>query len=287
MAMLLARSHRIAIISADSRQIYGGFDIGTAKPDARERDAVPHFGIDVVEPTARYSAAAWAEDARRWIAEARADGRTPVIVGGTGFYIRALVDPLFREPELDKVRRAELAAFLETLSTLELRRWCRVLDPPRSAFGRTQLLRAIEIALLTGRRLSELHGSASGNSGMHARYLVVDPGPPLATRIEQRVRDMMSAGWPEEVRALAERVPASAPAWNATGYLQLYHAVRGECSMEEATRRVVIATRQYAKRQRTWFRHQLRADQVTRLDPGAPDAEARLSAWWQRRNQAA
>ena len=286
-AMALARSKSIAVISADSRQIYSGFDIGTAKPDARARAEVPHFGIDIADPATRYSAAAWADDARGWIMQARADGRTPVIVGGTGFYIRSLVEPLFRQPELDKNRRAELARYLDTLSTLELRRWCRKLDPSRSAYGRTQLLRAVEIALLTGHRVSDLHRHHARTEGLSARYLIVDPGPRLAGRIEERVHRMVASGWPDEVRSLAEHVPASAPAWNATGYLQLYHAMRGECSIDEAVRRVVIATRQYAKRQRTWLRHQLPAERVTRLDPDAPDAESRLNAWWQERTPAA
>ena len=93
-AMSLAERHPVTIISADSRQVYRGFDIGTAKPSAEERRLVPHRGIDVAEPTERYSAAAWAEAADRWIDEARADGRVPLVVGGTGFYLRALFGEL-------------------------------------------------------------------------------------------------------------------------------------------------------------------------------------------------
>src|SRR5438132_7836389 len=104
-AMWLAERHRGAIISADSRQLYRGFDIGTAKPTADERARVPHYGIDVVDPVERYSAAAWASGANEWIGAARAGGRVPVVVGGTGLYLRALFEGLFEEPALDAARR--------------------------------------------------------------------------------------------------------------------------------------------------------------------------------------
>ena len=286
-ALSLANIDRIAILSADSRQIYRGFDIGTAKPARAERESVPHFGIDVADPIDRYSAATWAEQAWTWMKAARASGRTPVIVGGTGFYIRALVDPLFKEPALDPIRRAQLAEHFDTLSTPELRRWCEQLDQPRAALGRTQLLRAVEIALLTGTRLSELHTQESRPPLLTARYLLVDPGAPLADRIEQRVHRMVAEGWLDEVRSLDTRVPASAPAWNATGYRELHRWVHGECKVEDAISRIVIATRQYAKRQRTWFRHQLPAESVQRLNPDDANAIEIARSWWAERRRAA
>lgn len=103
--MRLAESVPLTIISADSRQIYRRFDIGTAKPTREERERVPHFGIDIVEPTERYSAAAWADAAVGWVSGAGEASREPVIVGGTGFYLRALTEPLFDEPPLDAERR--------------------------------------------------------------------------------------------------------------------------------------------------------------------------------------
>lgn len=276
----LAARHPIAVISADSRQIYRGFDIGTAKPDAGERTAAPHFGLDIVDPDTRYSASAWAEAATGWIAEARAARRVPVIVGGTGFYIRALMEPLFAEPPLDPERRKELAADLDVLSTSELRLRCERVDPARAALGRTQLLRAIEVATLTGRRLSDLHRDAARAGGMTARYLLVDPGAPLTGRIEQRATAMMDNGWLDETRRLIERVPADAPAWNATGYREIRRLAAGECTVGEALDKVVIATRQYAKRQRTWFRHQLPADAVLAANPDDPRFTETVSRWW-------
>ncbi|HEX2781466.1 MAG TPA: tRNA (adenosine(37)-N6)-dimethylallyltransferase MiaA [Gemmatimonadaceae bacterium] len=280
LALALAERHGAAIVSADSRQIYRGFDVGTAKPGEAERALAPHYGIDVIEPTERYSAARWADDAERWIAAARASGREPVIVGGTGFYLRALFAPLFAEPALDPERRHALERALAPLATGELRRWCERLDPARAALGRTQLLRAIEVALLTGRRLSDLHAQPTRAPRFRARYLVVDPGAHLAGRIERRVDEMLASGWLDEVRSLVKRVPGDAPAWNAAGYAVVRELVEGAIALPAARERVVIETRQYAKRQRTWMRHQLDAARVTRLDPGDPDAMEKAERWW-------
>lgn len=278
--MALAERFGARIVSADSRQIYRGFDIGTAKPTAGERRSVPHYGVDIASPTERYSAAAWAGSAERWLAESTAAGATPVVVGGTGFYVRALTEPLFAEPELDPVRRRALARVLDELTTAELRRWCERLDPARARLGRTQLLRAIEVALLTGIPISTWHTHTPRAPGIAARYLVVDPGGVLQERIADRVHAMFAAGWPDEVAALAAQLPDEAPAWNATGYSIVREYVRGRLSRAAAIERVTIHTRQYAKRQRTWFRHQLSGAGVTVLDPMANDAMRRAAAWW-------
>ena len=281
LALWLAECADVTILSADSRQLYRGFDVGTAKPTVAEREAVPHRGIDVLEPTQRASAAWWADSADAWIREAFAQGRVPVVVGGTGLYLRALFGALFEEPPLDEARRVELQRELSSYDIEVLRRWTRDLDPARATLGRTQLLRAIEIALLAGRRVSDLHLERKRPARWSARYLVVDPGPELATRIEGRVRAMMEDGWRDEVRRLMNQVPADAPAWNATGYRTIRLLESGELAERDAEQRVIVDTRQYAKRQRTWFRHQLAGDDVTRLDPRDPGWEARALSWWQ------
>jgi tRNA dimethylallyltransferase len=281
LALWLAERAEVTIVSADSRQLYRGFDIGTAKPTPAERRAVPHCGVDVLDPTQRASAAWWADRADAWIRDVRAQGRVPLVVGGTGLYLRALFGTLFEEPPLDEGRRAALQRELAAYSTETLRRWVHELDPARAALGRTQLLRAVEIALLSGQRVSDLHRERRRPARWSARYLVVDPGPELATRIEARVDAMMTQGWREEVRHLIADVPADAPAWNATGYGAIRLLERGELAEQDAVRRVVVETRQYAKRQRTWFRHQLAGDDVTRLDPRDPEWEARALSWWQ------
>ena len=279
-ALALAERHGAALVSADSRQIYERFDIGTAKPSREERSRVIHHGIDVVPPTERYSAARFAGDAERWIADDAAEGKQSIVVGGTGFYLRALFEPLFIEPAMDPAARAALESHLAGQPTEELRRWCEALDPPRATLGRTQLVRAIEVALLSGERLSDLHAQPPRPARFRARYLVVDPGPVLHERIAARVDRMLEEGWPDEVRQLLRDVPEDAPAWNAAGYAVVRRLVRGEISRMHAREQVIIETRQYAKRQRTWFRHQLGAAPVTLVNPDASDAMAIVDRWW-------
>lgn len=281
-AMAIAEARGLDIVSADSRQLYRGFDIGTAKPSPADLARVRHHGVDVIDPGERYSAHRWAADAERWIAAARADGRGAMVVGGTGFYVRALVQPLAPVPELDAERRRGLERWLAEQDGETIARWCRRLDPARAELGRVQQLRAIETALLAGTRLSEAHAAAATAPVPRraVRYLVIDPGAVLAARIEERVHAMVDAGWIDEVARLRTSVSADAPAWKASGYETLRRHVAGELSRGEAVERVVVETRQYAKRQRTWCRHQLTDGPVMRLDPDAPDAVQRAIAWW-------
>jgi tRNA dimethylallyltransferase len=276
----LAIEYGATIISADSRQIYRGFDIGTAKPSWNERKAIRHLGIDIAGPTERFSASAWATMAIEWVSEVVASGSTPLIVGGTGFYIRALFDPLFAAPDLDQAKREQLEHILNPMSLSDLRRWCTVLDPERAHLGRYQLVRAIEIALLTGKRISELHAADDSKPVFTAGYLLVDPGQSLARRIERRVDEMIDAGWERETHSLDASVPENAPAWKASGYRAMRSVSRGELDLSVARERIIIETRQYAKRQRTWFRHQLGDAPVTRVNPDDPDAQAIAQRWW-------
>jgi tRNA dimethylallyltransferase len=278
-AMWLAEREASTIISADSRQIYRGFDIGTAKASVNDRARIPHRGIDVVDPARRYSAAAWAASANTWIDEADDDRRVPIVVGGSGLYARALFEGLFQEPEINGLKREALAAALAPLTLPELRRWTEQLDPARSHLGRTQLLRAIEIALLTGHRVSELHRVHATAPRWRPRYLLVDPGPALAERIAARLDAMLDHGWPDEVERLMQTVPPDAPAWNATGYDVMRRMVRGDITRSATREAILIHTRQYAKRQRTWFRHQLPTELVTRVDPLADDWRDTVARW--------
>lgn len=279
LALALAETWGMGIISADSRQVYRDFDIGTAKPTDEERRRVPHEGIDVVAPTERYSAARWASGVEGWRAALESQGRPPLVVGGTGLYLRALAEPLFEEPPLDPAARRALDRELQPLPLEELRRRCRVLDPPRAHLGRTQLLRAIEVATLTGRPISELHRERRRDARYALRYLLVDPGEELRDRIARRVDAMIAAGWVDEVRRLMQSVPGDAPAWNATGYDTIREVAQGTLPLAEGRERVIIATRQYAKRQRTWFRHQLPPAHVVHVNSADPGALTRALAW--------
>jgi hypothetical protein len=151
-AAVLGRRLPITVVSADARQVYRGLDIGTAKPDAALRAELPHRGIDVVEPGERYSAGRFARDAARWLTEIAAEGRQPLVVGGTGLYIRALVGGLFREPPLDPVRRDRVRAWTQALPAAQLAQWAGRLDPAFRGGGRQRAARGVEMALLTGRR---------------------------------------------------------------------------------------------------------------------------------------
>jgi tRNA dimethylallyltransferase len=279
-ALAIALEYTGTLISADSRQIYRGFDIGTAKPTGSELKAVPHRGIDIVPPTERYSAHQWSEAASGWVAEADASGTTPLIVGGTGFYIKALFEPLFHAPAVNATERNDLERVMAGMSVAELRRWCAALDAPRAHLGRSQLTRAIETVLLSGRRISDMHSERARESTVSPRYLVVDPGPALGARIERRVDEMIDAGWQNEVAMLDGTVDEDAPAWKASGYVTMRLVTRGKLDLSSARNRIIIETRQYAKRQRTWFRHQLGASPVTRVDPGQSDWQATVQRWW-------
>ena len=276
--MALAERHGLSIVSADSRQLYRGFDIGTAKPSSGDRARVPHFGLDVASPIERWSAAHFAIDAADWIDSVGID--RALVVGGTGFYLRALTTPLDTAPDLDPMRRAELEIELKLIPTDELRRWVSTLDPARATLGRAQLVRAAEVALITGRRLSEFHRDGPSSRAFRARWLVVDPGDTLQSQIANRLDAMLAGGWPEEVRALESIVDPAAPAWQACGYDTVRELVHGTRNLAAAREAILISTRQYAKRQRTWFRHQISGAAVTRVDPHDPHCDDIVEQWW-------
>ena len=279
--MAIARQTDAAIIGADSRQVYRGFDIGTAKPSAADRESVVHRGIDIIAPTERYSAARWAESAHEWLAESESASRRAIVVGGTGFYLRALDVPLFVSPPLDAEARAQVQAALGVSPTEALRARCLEIDPARAHLGRTQLLRALEIFELTGRPLSTWQRESAPSPVVRLHYLLVDPGDVLRSRIAERIDAMFTAGWETEVETLSTSVASDAPAWNACGYSLVRAMLAGDLSRRDAVERSVIATRQYAKRQRTWFRHQLPSGSVTLLDPDAPGSTGRAMAWFE------
>ncbi|MGQ0701782.1 MAG: tRNA (adenosine(37)-N6)-dimethylallyltransferase MiaA [Gemmatimonadales bacterium] len=270
-ALALAAHLPIEVISADSRQIYRRLDIGTAKPTRRERQRVPHHGIDLVEPGTRYSAGHFAREAAGWIAEARRRGRLPVVVGGTGLYIRALAEGLFEEPPLDPDRRRALEHWIGSLEPADLVRWAGRLDPGFAGGGRQRAVRAIEIALLTGRPLSGWHRRTPAAATLTPWYLrLAAPRAVLAQRIRTRTEEMLRRGLIEEVAAvLSEGLPADAPGLTGVGIRQAVDYLHGRLSRERVADAIVTATRQYAKRQETWFRHQLRGARLT-LDATQP-----------------
>ena len=270
LAVAVARELDGEVISMDSRQVYRGMDIGTAKPPMTERGAVPHHGFDLVDPRERYNAGRFARDARARAGEIHGRGRVPILAGGTGFFLRALIRPLFREPGLDAERRTALQAFLHRYDTAGLRRWVQALEPHAVAGdwgggGRQRLLRRIEVAMLSGRPLSWWQANAPSHETPLAvtTFLLDVPRDELYRRINERVHDMVRRGLVDEVRALIHAgYDAREPGLNATGYAEFIPCVRGQCTIDEATMLTQAATRRYARRQLTWFRNQLDAATV-------------------------
>ena len=168
------------------------------------------------------------------------------------------------------------------METGELRRWVLTLDPGRAHLGRAQLVRATEVALLTGQPLTRFHREGPARPHVRARWLVVDPGERLQEQIGSRLDAMIAADWEGEVRELERRVPAGAPAWQACGYDTMRQLIHGALGAHAARDAILIATRQYAKRQRTWFRHQLDGARVTRVDPHDPRCGEIVERWWHR-----
>lgn len=264
--VLALRKHwNVVAISADSRQIYRGLDIGTAKPTAEEQRIVPHLGIDLVSPGERYSAGRFAQDAVGWLAEAHSAGQ-PVIAGGTGFYVKAIADGLFREPPIDRGRRELLREWSQGVSGLG--RWAVRLDDGFRGGGRQRAARAVEVALLTGRPLSWWQAEAKAEGIMRPWYVRLTlPRAVLHRRIERRARMMLEQGLVDEVRSvLADGVPPDAPGLDAVGYREVVSFIGGGLPEQELLGSIAMATRRYAKRQETWFRHQLIGYPVVTLD---------------------
>ncbi|MGH7522567.1 MAG: tRNA (adenosine(37)-N6)-dimethylallyltransferase MiaA [Gemmatimonadales bacterium] len=262
-AVALAAHIPITVISADARQLYRGLDIGTAKPDRATRARVPHRGLDLVDPGERYSAGRFARDASAWIAEARAAGRQPVVVGGTGLYVRALAEGLFREPPFDPERRDQLRAWSESLEGSDLARWAGRLDPHFPGGGRQRAARAVEVALLTGHALSWWQREARESGTLRPWYIhLTVPREVLHRRLAARVDQMLAAGFVAEVRRVLDAgVAPDAAGLDGVGYRELVAMLNGQLSESALRDAILVSTRRYAKRQDTWFRNQLRREQ--------------------------
>lgn len=258
LALCLAQKFGGEIVNCDSLQLYRGFDIGTAKTLAQDRRGIPHHLFDVLTAEESYSAGDYARAAREVIAEISARGRLPVVVGGTGFYLRALLEGLPALPGRDEGLRARLAA-RERARPGSLHRILGRLDG--GAAGRIhqrdaqKTMRALEVRLLT-RAASPGVETGRGIEGYAVIKLGLDPDRvELQRRLEVRTRAMFAQGLMEEVRGLlAGGASGDEKPFEALGYKQAVMHLRGEMTLEQAVESTVIETRQYAKRQRTWFR---------------------------------
>lgn len=278
LAIAVARELDGEIISLDSRQAYRGLPIGTAAPDAEELQAAPHHGVGFLDPRETYGAGRFARLAHDWMTEIEARRRVPILAGGTGFFLSALMRPIFREPAMDADRRAALRRWLEERPTDELTGWVGILDPGLSKhlerIDRQRAMRTLELVLLTGRPLSAWFSRGEPEHGpLAVRCFALElPADDHRERIERRARAQLERGWIEEVRGLRSRGLHDSKAFDAVGYRAVLAHAEGEISTEEAVSRIVSATWAYARRQRTWFRHQLPADAV-RVDALLPTAQ--------------
>jgi tRNA dimethylallyltransferase len=284
-ALALSAQWPLEIISADSRQVYRRLDIGTAKPSRRERARVPHHGLDLIDPGQRYSAGHFARDAAGWLADIRSRDNVPMIVGGTGLYVRAFVEGLFLEPVLDPAQRRSLDAWTARLEPIELLRWAARLDPGFRGGGRQRAARAIEVALLSGRPLSYWQQAARTQGMLDPWYIVLTaPRPVLHQRIASRAEEMVRRGLIEEVAAvLAEGHGPAAPGLDGIGIREAVEYLHGTRTRDSVAAAITIGTRQYAKRQQTWFRHQLTGN-VTMLDASRSPEKlaAEIAKLWER-----
>jgi tRNA dimethylallyltransferase len=259
-ALDLAEALGAEIINADSMQVYRELDIGTAKPTSAEQARVRHHLLDVADPDEPYDAARYASEARRIIADLHHRGVPPLVVGGTGLYIKALLAGLFRQEDAVRAVRPRLARELADQGLPALLARLKTLDPAtakRLAPGDTyRILRALEVVEATGRPISELHAAHNfGDRPYTTVKLGLDlPRKELYRRIDDRVQSMLAQGWLEEVRRLLKRYPAGIKPLQALGYRHLVAYLEVRLPLPEAIEQTQRETRHYAKRQLTWFR---------------------------------
>ena len=286
-ALALAAAARwpLEIISVDSAQVYRGLDIGTAKPSAAERAAVPHHLIDLIDPTEAYSAARFAADAQRLIAEIHGRGRHALLVGGTMLYFKALFDGLDTLPAADPAIRATLDARAATEGWPALHAELARVDPASAARlppGDSQRIqRALEVFLISGQPLSSFFGQPR-QGGLSMPLLALEPQDRawLHHRIAQRFDAMLAAGLVDEVAALRGRgnLSADLPAMRCVGYRQTWEALETG-DLAPLRERGIAATRQLAKRQLTWLRSMARQVMACDADDTLPAGLQALAVW--------
>ncbi len=248
------------VVSADAFAVYRGLDIGTAKPDRALRARVPHHLIDIADPASRYSAGMFVRDADTAIRDIRARARVPVVVGGTHFYVRALLYGLFPEPPKDESLRADLEREWER-DPASARRRLERLDPDAAGRilpnDRQRILRALEVCIASGRAMTSLWRENERREARH-RFVMFGLNPPRAelhARIGSRVENMFAAGLVREVEGLLSGGLAPAVhALKAIGYRESCLVLAGRLTVPQAVERATAATRQLAKRQMTWLR---------------------------------
>ncbi len=270
-AVELCRMIQGEVVSADSMQLYQGMDIGTAKPDEAEMGGVLHHLLSIAPPTQKFSAAAYAQQAAKAIEQIGARGKMPVLCGGTGLYINAVTRPMgFAQNQGDEALRSQLEArAADEAGRLALHGELRDIDPRTAERLHPndvrRVVRALEVYQLTGKTMSELAEEDKRRPDLYkTAYFALDfPREVLYERIDRRVDAMMARGLEAEVRALLKGgLSENCTAMQALGYKEMVWAIRGEISMERAVELIKQGSRNYAKRQLTWFRGDARVQWI-------------------------
>ena len=252
------------IINCDSVQIYKEIEIATAKPGIEERRGVPHHLLDYVSPETNYTAADWARDASEIITEIEARGKIPILVGGTGFYLRALRQPFFESPPTDEKLRAKLKRIKERKGAEHLHRILERVDKASAArlFPRdyVRVSRALEVYFQTGKPISQVQSNRAAPPEFAGRIVIFALNPPrdaLYDRINRRAEQHYKNGLVEEVDNLRKAgLPDTTNALGAHGYRRVCEFLRGERTLESAVEKTKQDVRNYAKRQMSWFRRE-------------------------------
>lgn len=272
------RGASVEIIALDSMTVYRGLDVGTAKPAAEERGGITHHLVDVADPADRFDLQAYVTLVEETLAGMEERGAVPLFVGGTGLYLAALVRGLFQGPPIDRALRERLEAEAAGGGLEQQRARLETVDP--DAFARIhagdarRTIRALEVYEQTGVPLSEhqrqwaaQRGGHKGARELRARIAGLElPTDVLDERIRERTAQMLDGGWPEEARALVEAGAMGPSAGQALGYSTAAALGRGEIGREDALDEIALRTRQFARRQRTWFRK----FDVAQVDPRGP-----------------
>lgn len=262
LAIALRKSLPVEVISVDSALIYKGMDIGTAKPSVAELALAPHRLIDILDPAESYSVMNFRDDALREMAEITAQGKIPLLVGGTMLYYKALLDGLSPLPSADPAIRAEIERRAEQQGWNALHAELLAIDPVAGARinpnDSQRINRALEVFYISGRTMTELTAEQGEAIPYSITQFAIAPQDRavLHQRIEQRFHKMIELGFEQEVRRLFERkdLNADLPSIRCVGYRQMWEYLNGEISLDEAIFKGICATRQLAKRQITWLR---------------------------------
>lgn len=280
LALRVAERCGAEIVSLDSMQVYRRMDVGTAKPTAAERARVRHHMLDLAEPSELFDVSRFLAELEPVLRDARERAQRLLLVGGTGFYLKVLFDGLFEGPPVDRGLRARIEARADVEGLSALHAELAALDPISAARihanDRKRVVRALEVHAQTGRTLSDWQRewASFGNASRATQRFLVGlalPTAELDARIRVRTRAMLEAGWAEEAVAIERTCGFSKSAIQALGYVEALALARGELSFDDACARIALATRQFARRQRTWYR---KFEDAVWLDVGARARDA-------------